>query len=313
MSRADSTTNGRDGSETPQTDAALAWLRESGGRGALLGEVSRQVRRRHRQRSASFLAAGLAVCVAAVYWPHVMPDPDPGLAQVQVPSATALVTAPRRQALPDGTLVELKDGAEIVADYAGVLRRVTLRRGEAHFQVAKDAARPFVVTAGTVEVRAVGTAFSVQLDRASVEVLVTEGRVAVEPAVADAIAAQEPAPVAAAYLDAGHHAVIAFAGEKPQINAMPPAVMTQRLAWRVPQLEFSRTPLREIVPLMNEHASVHGKRRLVIDPQSSGLREVKLSGFLAADNTEGLANLLRANFGVQVDVSDSAITLRQGR
>ena len=39
---------------------------------------------------------------------------------------------------------------------------------------------PFIVNAGGVEVRAVGTAFNVNLQSKSVAVLVTEGKVAVE-------------------------------------------------------------------------------------------------------------------------------------
>ncbi len=37
-----------------------------------------------------------------------------------------------------------------------------LEAGEAHFAVAPDAARPFVVRVGGVAVRAVGTAFNVR-------------------------------------------------------------------------------------------------------------------------------------------------------
>ena len=53
------------------------------------------------------------------------------------------------------------------------------RSGEAYFTVAKNPGRPFVVAAGGVGVRAVGTAFNVRLDSDAVEVLVTEGRVQV--------------------------------------------------------------------------------------------------------------------------------------
>lgn len=308
MPRADSESANRGPSATPHADAALGWLQQSGARSELLGEVSRQLQRRRRRRASGVVAAGLALGLAVVFWPRVpeVPAVDP----VRIATTTALVTAPRQQVLADGTKVEFKEGAEIEVDFGGALRRVTLRRGEAHFQVAKDAARAFVVTAGTVEVRAVGTAFSVQLDHTAVEVLVTEGQVALEKVAPAPVS--EPAPAAAALLDAGHHAVIPLAAEQPRINPVPVAEMHKRQAWRVPQLEFSRTPLGEILPLMNEHAAARGKRPIAIDPGSPGLRDVKLSGFLAADNTEGLAGLLRANFSVQVEMSESRITLRQG-
>src|SRR3546814_10056817 len=52
---------------------------------------------------------------------------------------------------------------------------ITLEEGEAWFQVAHDAHRPFVVDVGSVRIRAVGTAFSVRRNPEGVDVMVTEG------------------------------------------------------------------------------------------------------------------------------------------
>src|SRR5437660_1453063 len=76
------------------------------------------------------------------------------------PPSSAVVLRPEKQILADGSVVELKSGAEIAVDFTGAYRRVALKRGEAHFQVAHQS-RPFVVTAGPIEFRAVGTAFAV--------------------------------------------------------------------------------------------------------------------------------------------------------
>src|SRR5260370_1274200 len=59
---------------------------------------------------------------------------------------------------------------------------VRLTRGEAHLAVAKDSSRPFIVTAGGVSVRAVGTAFNVRRVEQRVEVFVTEGKVRIDSA-----------------------------------------------------------------------------------------------------------------------------------
>ncbi len=72
------------------------------------------------------------------------------------------VSAPERRELPDGSVVDLKPGAEIAVEFTPALRRVTLRAGAAHFAVVKNPARPFVVAVGDVEMRAVGTEYSVQ-------------------------------------------------------------------------------------------------------------------------------------------------------
>ena len=65
-------------------------------------------------------------------------------------SRTVVVTAPTRQVLPDGTTVDLRAGASIRVAFDASTRRVILERGAAHFEVTKDAQRPFIVGAGAV-------------------------------------------------------------------------------------------------------------------------------------------------------------------
>jgi ferric-dicitrate binding protein FerR (iron transport regulator) len=95
-------------------------------------------------------------------------------------AGSTVVRRPDVQKLPDGTRVELNAGTEFVVEFTPGVRAVRLVRGEALFAVPKNPARPFVVGAGAVSVRAVGTAFAVRHGAAVVGVLVTEGRIAVE-------------------------------------------------------------------------------------------------------------------------------------
>ena len=70
-----------------------------------------------------------------------------------------------QRTLEDGSVVEsLNRGAEIAVNFTPGERRVALLKGEANFEVAKNKERPFIVSAGGVDVRAVGTAFNVRLD-----------------------------------------------------------------------------------------------------------------------------------------------------
>lgn len=85
----------------------------------------------------------------------------------------------REIALEDGSTAVLNGGAVVQVRFDGATRRVVLRDGEALFDVAHDSARPFVVTADDVTVRAVGTKFAVDMDGDEVEVTVAEGVVAV--------------------------------------------------------------------------------------------------------------------------------------
>jgi transmembrane sensor len=81
----------------------------------------------------------------------------------------------RQVPLEDGSLATINTASRIEVNFKPDLRLISLEEGEAWFKVAKNAARPFMVRAGDVWVRAVGTAFSVRRDPQGEEVIVTEG------------------------------------------------------------------------------------------------------------------------------------------
>ncbi len=198
--------------------------------------------------------------------------------------------APETRTLDDGTVVELRPGAEIALDYRPGLRRVVLQSGEAHFQVQKDSSRPFVVAAAGVEVRAVGTAFTVDLRRATVEVVVTEGRVAVAGGASPAPGEAAPPP---ALVAAGEQALVPRAITGPvAVRPLPPDQQRLRLGWRIPMLDFAGTPLREVIPLFNRT----GNHRLSLAPELGHLR---VSGVMRADDLDSLLFLLKNEFGIK--------------
>ncbi|OYX92031.1 MAG: hypothetical protein B7Y78_11040, partial [Caulobacter sp. 35-67-4] len=81
--------------------------------------------------------------------------------------------------LTDGSRVRLNTETLVRVHFKDGERNVELVRGQAFFEVAHDAARPFVVTADTTRVRAIGTRFDVRRTDADVRVTLTEGRVEV--------------------------------------------------------------------------------------------------------------------------------------
>lgn len=81
--------------------------------------------------------------------------------------------------LDDGTLVQLAPGSRILVDFSASRRRVTLRQGEAEFDVFHDASRPFRVYAGANLIQDIGTRFSVNRLPSGTVVSVTEGSVQV--------------------------------------------------------------------------------------------------------------------------------------
>lgn len=228
--------------------------------------------------------------------------------------SSLVVLVPQRQTLPDGSVVELKDDAKIQFDFSGASRLVTLARGTAHFQVAKNPARPFVVTAGGVTAHAVGTAFVVELNAQSVSVLVTEGRVAVNktPAAPVMPLAPSAAPVSdsIAVLDVGKSVSIPIAETTtslPVVHALPEIEVEEKLSWRIPRLEFSGTPLKEVIKRINRH------NRLQFIIADSSLEDLALSGILRADKTDALVKMLESEFQVRAERKNEQIILRKSR
>lgn len=271
---------------------SVDWAVQAGVTEEVMLGTRRRVRRRRQQTFALAGAAGV-LAIMALGWVtfsrRVEMPTDPTI-------RTTLVAAPAKQTLPDGTVVELKEGAEISVAYSAPFRRVRLVRGEAHFQVVKDVTRPFVVAVDSVEVRAVGTSFAVQRRAAQVEVVVTTGRVAVDR-VPEIPAESAVPPTTIATLDAGRRTLVEMAATPatPEVDVLSSAELSQRLAWRVPLLEFTRTPLAEAVPMINQHSAI----RLALGDEAVG--RVRISGRLRVDNIEALFRLLEDEHGIVIE------------
>jgi transmembrane sensor len=82
--------------------------------------------------------------------------------------------------LDDGSLVSLAPRSALDVRFGPTRRSLSLLEGEAFFEVAADAGRPFVVNAAGVRVAAVGTAFDIRISNASVVVSVRNGVVEVQ-------------------------------------------------------------------------------------------------------------------------------------
>jgi ferric-dicitrate binding protein FerR (iron transport regulator) len=86
------------------------------------------------------------------------------------------VTVPGKDTLPDGSVVMLAPHSKIIytPGLTGDSRAISLE-GDAGFSVSRDPARPFVVLAGDIAVRVLGTSFLVRSGPDSTEVMVTTG------------------------------------------------------------------------------------------------------------------------------------------
>jgi transmembrane sensor len=228
-----------------------------------------------------------------------------------------------RQALPDGTLVELKDGSQIELAFSANERRVRLS-GEAHFNVTKSPV-PFIVHAGAVMVRAVGTEFNVRADAEAVDVLVTEGKVAVQY-VAEGAAPPDPAagpdkdPVLAgaavagpdadgSLILAGQRAIVRIAGRADvEVHPVTAEETQVALAWKAPRLQFYDTPLSVAIDEFNRRNRV----RIVLESRELGA--VPIGGAFRIDNVDNFVRLLEATLDVRaVRHGDDKIVLKRKR
>ena len=197
----------------------------------------------------------------------------------------------REVALADGSTASINTDSELQVTMTERARHLRLVRGEAWFEVRKDAARPFEVEAGDVRVRALGTAFSVRRKGSEVEILVTHGTVE------SWVAGYEHERVKAS---AGTR-VAAAAGRPPQVIAAPLDV-DNALAWRRGEIMLDGMPLGDAAAEFNRY---NARKILIADPAFARERMV---GQFRMREPDAFAKAVRDALGARV--VDSGATLR---
>ena len=219
--------------------------------------------------------------------------------------------------LPDGSVVELNARSRIKVRWSSTERRVELLEGQALFQVAKDAQRPFTVHTDRTSVRAVGTQFDVYRKPEGTVVTVLEGRVAVSgrtdrrervvTAVPDTPVMSPISPGLATgtsvLLEAGEQATVANAGG---VRKQPGQVSLKAVtAWTQRQMILEAASLQEVVRELNRYSS----RQFVVDASVS--EELRLSGVFSTTDTEFLLRFLKERPDIQVDDAGAQVLIRQ--
>jgi transmembrane sensor len=126
--------------------------------------------------------------------------------------------------LGNGSRLSLNTETQVHVEFSSTQRSVGVDDGEALFEVAKAASRPFIVRAGGSEVVALGTVFSVRLSRPiaelgdSLAVTLVEGRVIVRAA---APAAHGLAPAQPISLVAGDRVRLTQTGRRRREGGRP--------------------------------------------------------------------------------------------
>lgn len=247
-----------------------------------------------RYRSARWpVAAAAAITVLAI--PAAMWfGSDASAPRAPAPPALATyatgVGERRLVVLADGSRVTLDTASRVRIAFSGQERRLRLDSGQAMFQVARDAARLFVVSAGGREVTARGTTFDVRLDADRLRVALVEGRVEV--------AARDARPVAMRPDD-----LLVALGREITVRCDPEAVAALT-SWREGLLVFQDRSLAEAVAEMNRYVP----QPVLLGDAAVG--RVRVSGSFRPDQIDTFVDALRMGFPVDVDArADGTVVL----
>jgi len=244
--------------------------------------------------------------------------------------------------MPDGSILWLNSSTTIKVDYSKEYRRINLVKGEAHFEVAKDATRPFEVYADDRLVRAIGTAFTVHKVNGAIEVLVSEGTVELaivdntlvvipddyqaieveqnfQQNIEEQVTSLPPSTVAIGVnnpptkvkkilgtLTAGQRISIPIHNDNiSDIDELDTSEVTRFLSWKEGKLVFAGESLEEVIKEITRHTTVQID---VLDPK---LKSMRIGGQFQVGETDTLFYVLESGFGISVNkLNDNHVQLR---
>ncbi len=263
----------------------------------LSGSASLYVHRYRRPALFATAAALLVVVIGATLW---LRNGN------QVQTVSTAVGQHKDLTLADGSIVAVNTNSILDIEIGSHLREVYLRKGEAHFAVAHDSSRPFLVHAGDAVVRALGTGFEVRLHADQhVDVLVNEGRVEVR-----AQLPTTPIQPAKSKSDTPTVAIVhaVSAGERfstgsadPEVIPVGPAQLSSDLAWREGAIVFDAEPLSKSIAEIERYTDT---RIVVSDSEVAGLL---VGGRFRTDDLQGFLNGLQTALPVTVRRSGDGV------
>jgi len=285
----------RSDERAPQDEAGFrAWLAESEThRQAFDGintvwEAAGALPREPRRKRAvaadrrAVLASGLALVAAGA-----------GFGVWRAATAGTYATAvgeQRRVALDDGSLIILDTDSKVRVALSDKRRTVELLQGRAHFEVARDAQRPFVVSAAGRQVAAGGAAFDVTRQKGQLCVLVTSGEVAVF----------DPRLAGKQLVEKGARVTLADASAAPHIDKPD---LTRVTAWQHGRAVFDNDTLADAVAEMNRYS----RRPIVIE--GAAARAMHVSGVYSTGDTEAFAKSLASLLPLDVESAPGQVTI----
>lgn len=233
-------------------------------------------RRHHRTRAglAILLLAGVALLPGWL----VLRTYSPAYLLADIRSGVGQWTS---ETLPDGTRLMLNGASAVNLRYDAGQRVVELIQGDMLVDVAKDAARPFIVETRDGSMRALGTRFQVSRQSDATQLGVLESQVEARSG-----AVTMPADHATRRVDAGWQVRITAQGVGPLVAFDVPAIED---AWQRRRLLVDDQPLTEVLDTLGRYR--HGMLRY----DARALAGIRISAVLPLDDTDRALQLLEAS------------------
>ncbi|NVD99115.1 FecR domain-containing protein [Massilia sp. BJB1822] len=188
----------------------------------------------------------------------------------------------QQHTLSDGSRLTLNSGSAVKLAYTPQQRTVRLVQGEVLVDVARDAARPFIVQTEEGSIRALGTRFVVRRVDGVTELSMLESKTAVQTAAQAAQLSRENMVVTA-----GQRLRIE-AGALGPLGRIDAGSVSD--AWRLHQLVVQDRPLSEVLDELARH------RPGALRYDRAQLDGIRVSAVLPLDDTERALHLLLTSF-----------------
>lgn len=244
---------------------------------------------RTRRRIASFKAIIVGPRPALVFAAIPLAVAGAGLLSLMMQRAPDVIETGDREIrtniLSDGSTVMLNTNSRVRVAFTEQSRTITLLAGEAHFEVAKDPLRPFLVRADHTEVVAVGTVFDVAKSPTETKVTLIEGHVDVR-----AVAEGESNARLIDRLQPAQQLALAQDGH---VLAKTTARVEDVTAWQHGLVVLDDVPLGEALAQINRYSA---PKIAMSDPT---LAMIRVSGVFRSGDTKAFIAAVERYFGLK--------------
>ncbi len=198
----------------------------------------------------------------------------------------------------DGSIIHLNTNSHIETEFSDEKRIIKLIKGEALFEVAHDANRPFIVYAGDRLVQAIGTKFVVHFESENIHVTVTDGKVKMSKmALNTKLSEIRELNSATIQKDdifiAKGEKVIAGSNQIPKLTHIKAENIIRELSWLDGKLIFDNERLFDVIKEINRYDKIE----IVLKDPS--LHNIKISGRFDLGDSEALIEAIELSFNIK--------------